>query len=809
MNEVVTTDNSRVRNSVHHALKLALAFSTALAAFSVPSFAAEDATADSKSATSALMEEITVTARKREESIEKTPISMSAYSGAAIEARGITNISDISRFTPNLVIQNNPSYGGSNSSAAVFIRGVGQKDFIATVEPGVGMYIDGVYMARSIGGLLDLVDVQRIEVLRGPQGTLFGRNTIGGAISITTEKPGPELGGKASATYGTDNRIEIKGSVNVPIANGLYMKVSGARFKQDGYVSQPATGQKLGDKDSWTGRAALRWVPTEKIEFNLAVDGTRTRENGAPLVVRGVNYNSAIFNPNNLPLLPPGSPATPGFYVINPPADVPTDNFSLLNNYVMTLLADAGNCLGLGSATYNPQGDQTNPACYGSQYFGESSKTSYGTVRSVSDSDIWGVNFTADWTVNDELKLKSITAYRKLKSTFQRDEDESPLGISALYDTMDEHQFSQELQLQGNSIGNKLKWILGAYYFDEHAVNPNIVDFFPVKILSGGSISNKSYAAFAQGTYSLTDQLNLTAGLRYTKDKKSFLPDQYVIDGKFTGLPAGFRVLPYTPVDTSVGKWTPMVNLAYQLTPDLMGYLTYSQGYKSGGFTQRVFPPLSATPTFNPETVKVYEGGLKWVGFDRKLHLNAAAYYTDYKDIQVQVFTGVAPVFRNAAKARIQGFEFDFQAAPGDGWFFEGSAGYTDPKFKEIGAGATELTVDSQFEKVSKWMLSAAISKEIPLSNYGSLMPRIDWSYRSHYFNDARNNPVIAQPGYHLFNANLTWNSPDEKWSLAGGVNNIFKNNYIIVGIWNPTVGDEMVMPNRGREWYTTLKAKF
>jgi iron complex outermembrane receptor protein len=800
-------NNCKIATNTSRVFKLGLMVTTVMTAFAAPAFAAEPQ--DQKSAASALMEEITVTARKREENIEKTPISMSAYSGAAIEARGVTNIADITRFTPNLVIQNNPSYGGSNSSAAIFIRGIGQKDFLATVEPGVGMYVDGVYMARSIGALLDLVDVQQIEVLRGPQGTLFGRNTIGGAISITTEKPGPDLGGKASATYGTDNRIDVKGSVNVPIANGLYLKVAGARFRQDGYVSMPATGQKLGDKDSWTGRAALRYVPNETVEFNLTMDGTRTRENGAPLVVRGVNFNSGIFNPQNLPLLPPGSPPTPGFYVINPPADVPTDNFSLLNNYVMTLLAQAGNCLGLGSPAYNPQGDQSNPACYGSQYYGEAKKTNYGTLHSISDSDIWGVNFSVDWNINDALRLKSISAYRKLKSTFQRDEDGSPLGISNLFDTMNQHQFSQELQLQGTTAGNKLKWILGAYYFDEQAVNPNIVDFFPVKILSGGTIWNKSYAAFAQGTYSITDQLNLTAGIRYTKDKKSFLPQQYVIDGKFTGLPPGFLVLPNEITKTSIDKWTPMVNLAYQWTESFMTYLTYSQGYKSGGFTQRVFPPLPATPTFNPETVRVYEGGFKWVGFDRKLRLNAAAYYTDYKDIQVQVFTGVAPVFRNAAKARIQGFEVDFQAAPGDGWFIEGGIGYTDPKFKEIGAGATELSVNSQFEKVSKWMLSAAISKEIKLGGYGSLMPRVDWSYRTHYFNDARNNPVIAQPGYHLVNGNIAWYSPDERWGVIAGVNNAFKNNYILVGIWNPTVGDEVIMPNRGREWYTTIKAKF
>ncbi len=241
------------------------------------------------STTSTLMEEVTVTARRREENIQDTPISIAAFSAAALEARGIERADDLARIVPNLVFQQNPGAGGSASNAAVFIRGVGQSDFIPTVDPGVGLYVDGVYVARSVGSLLDLVDIDHVEVLRGPQGTLFGRNTIGGAVSVTTQKPTFDaVSGTTSLLYGTDNRTEVKGRLNVPLAPSLAASISGALIKQDGYVDQILTGQKLGDHNNLVGKLALRWQGDGQ-ELNFSVDGTRTREAGPGICApRGV-----------------------------------------------------------------------------------------------------------------------------------------------------------------------------------------------------------------------------------------------------------------------------------------------------------------------------------------------------------------------------------------------------------------------------------------------------------------------------------------------------------------------------------------
>jgi iron complex outermembrane recepter protein len=756
------------------------------------------------------MEEVTVTARRREENIQDTPISISAYSGAALEARGIDRADDLAKIVPNLVFQQNPGAGGSESNAAVFIRGVGQSDFIPTVDPGVGLYVDGVYVARSVGSLLDLVDIDRVEVLRGPQGTLFGRNTIGGAVSVVTQKPTFDaVSGTTSALYGTDNRVEVKTRLNMPLTSSLAASVSAAVLKQGGYVDQVATGEWLGNHNDLVGKLAVRWKGDNQ-ELNFAVDGTRTRENGPAFVLKGVNFQSGLFNPQNLPLLPPGSPQTPGFYTINPPADVPSDNFSLFNNYFATLITKAGNCLGLGSPTYNPAGDQKNPACYGPQYaVGANQRLSYGTLPSYSNDNLWGTHLTYDWNITDALRLKSITAFRHLQSAFQRDGDESPLVIYQLTDELTQHQFSEELQLEGESFDKALKWVGGVYYFTEDAVNPNTVNFAPVEVLSGGEATTNSIAGFAQGTYDLTTQWSFTAGGRYTRDRKTFTPNQYVLDSKGGPFPDGLPVLPSFEVGATFSKFTPMANVSYHFNPNTMLYATYSQGFKSGGFTQRVFPPLPATPSFGPESVTSYEVGLKTSGLDNRFHVNVAAYRANYDDIQVQIFQAIAPITANGGQGRIQGFEFETQVSAGAGWFFEANAGFTDAGYTRIDPAAIGLTLESQFAFVSRWSGMVATEKEFQLGNLGRLSPRVQWTYRSSYFNDALNTPFEEQRSYGLVDASVKWNDSNSKYSANVGVKNAFNKAYDLAAYFTPGSGPFSEIPDRGREWYVSVKMDY
>ncbi|MBL0925356.1 MAG: TonB-dependent receptor [Sphingomonadaceae bacterium] len=841
--------------------------------------------------------EIIVTARKREEGLQDTPISISAFSAETLEARGTVRVDEIAAFTPNLQLFNSPGFGGTSASSAIYIRGVGQKDFSPFTEPGVGVYIDGVYVARSVGGIFDLVDVERIEVLRGPQGTLFGRNTIGGAVSITSKKPQlGEWSGKMSGSYGTDNKVNLKGAINIPLGERVAMNASLSYSKQDGYVTR-TDGIDLGNTNKLSWRGAIRFEPSDNLEINIFTDGQRVRENGPAFQLIGVNFNSQIFNPRGQSLggvaggprptrLAPVDVNAPG-YLINLPDTVgaqvgarrsyanpavtvlpsgqvvyssatgnaPVDNFSLLHNYLQTaqFLGSGGavgaQCFsGFGQA-YNPQAG-TAASCYGNQWV-RNDGTNAGTSPAYSRDNIWGVGGTIDLEISDNLSAKSITAYRDLGSSSARDGDHSPNRVIAYVDDpYNQWQISQEFQLQGESFNNRFNWIIGAYYFKEKGINLNEVDFTPIRFETGGRFENTSLAIFAQGTFELTDQLSVTPGLRWTRDRKKFFVDgRGILENKvsigdpstqtgvvdcgavtgnsalngltcFTGMVSsyavGTRVL-RGDATTSYKDLTPMLNVSYKWTPDLMMYLNYSEGFKGGGFTHRTLPLPQLpgdTPTFEPETVRVYEVGFKYSGVDRRFQLNGAFFYTDYKNLQIQVLEGAAPQIKNVGSARIMGLELEAKLAPAEGWLIEGGLGLLDDKYKEFDAGITAgfrdpLQLSDQFEQVSRVTANIGVQKQFQLGGLGSLTPRADWSYRSKTYFDAINTEVIAQQAYSQFNANLAWASEDGRFSLVFSVANLGDKKYLQSATYNETFGIYEGVYARGREWSGTLRAGF
>ncbi len=761
-----------------------------------------------ESRTAWLLEEITVTARKREEGLQSTPIAISAFSGKSLEYRGVTNVGEIAQFTPNLSFQNNPSFGGASNSAAIYIRGVGQKEFLPTVDPGVGLYVDGVYIARSVGGILDLVDVERVEVLKGPQGTLFGRNTIGGAISITTQKPHEELSGKMSATYGQDNRINLKASVNLPISDNFYSSYAVAYMKQDGYVMRD-DGVDLGDDDTLSGRASFLLIPNEDLEINFSIEGSRDRENGPALSLIGINY----AGPNPLSLSPPP-----------PMATIHNIGANLAAGGGPVPCAFPGNTLNLAV-----------PGCYDDRYVYDGGERTSGTAPAYSNSDLWAANLNIDWALSENVSLRSITAYRDLEATFSRDGDHSPHRIVHFGDIFEQEQFTQELQLLGSSFEDSLNWIAGLYYFKESGISTNELDFTISRFRSGGSYDNKSIAAFAQATYDATDDFHVTVGVRYTDETKKFKPDQIIHENYFalavgTGvsdaeapfLAAGTRVLPFLEKEVTYDNFDPYLNLSYDVNEDLMVYASYSEGFKSGGFSQRVFPPvvppftappgtpdIDLIPTFLPEFVQVYEVGFKYSGMEGKMHLNGAAYYTDYTDMQIQVFTSVAPITKNAGSATIKGFELEMQATPADGWFVEAGIGYIDAGYDELNFTETLVDINNNLDRVSKWTVSAALSKEIAMGNSGTIIPRIDWAYRSEFDNDAFNTPQIHQNGYSIVNANITWENADENLSLIAGVKNLTDEKFLQTGIIGDAFQQYEGLYDRGRQWYVTARFDF
>ena len=725
------------------------------------SLAAEDGGATKQLA----LEEVVVTARKREESLQDAPISIAAFSGADLEARQTSSISEIGSFTPNLVFDAAAPISGSNAAASIFIRGIGQTDFTFTTDPGVGLYVDGVYLARSVGGVLDLLDVERVEVLRGPQGTLFGRNTIGGAINLVSKKPSTEFGGNIAATVGTDNRIDLEGSIDIPITESLLSKFSLLSKNRDGYVTRLYDGVELGDNDSLSGRASFLWNATEQLSLDLTIDGTRAREETAPNTLIDVDGTAMPFS-------------------------------GLFNNAIV-----GGNCA-------PAPGSLDDPACYNQQWVTDSEYKTHATSESRSDYDVIGaaltINYEFDWA-----SLKSITAYRDMDAFFYRDADHSPHQIFETENDMEHEQLSQEFQLVGTGFDDRMNWIVGLYYFQEEGTDINNILTSVIDFQSGGSIDNDTTAIFTQVTYDLTDKLSLTGGLRYSDETKRFLPDQFVTDSGFLGVPVGTPLLPSIEEEIAIDETTPMVNLSYQWTEDVMVYGSYSEGFKSGGFTQRVFPPRSEIPTFLPEFAETYELGAKTTLMDGRIRLNGAVFFTEYADMQVVVQDAIASSTQNAAEAEIFGFELELKALLTESLGLDAGVGYVDAEYTKVSPDATEITVDKEFVNTPEWSLNASLYYDYQMEDRGTLSPRLDWSYRSEVYNNSINSENIVQDGYHLLNAYLSYEDAAMNWIVTFGVKNLTDERYFSSAYNNPSIGYSEALWAREREWSLKIQRQF
>ncbi len=728
-----------------------------------------------------------MTARKREENLQNTPLSISAFTANELEQRQIRSTDQLADVTPNLTFDAFAPSSGQNASSQIYIRGIGQSDFTAVTDPGVGLYIDGVYMARSIGGTMDFLDLERIEVLRGPQGTLFGRNTIGGAIALHTVRPDDQFGGSVEAQVGSDDMLYLTGDINIPITEGLYSKFSITQRDRDGYtdrvqhadrqldgVALPTDGKDLGDDNTFAARASFVWQPTETLNFFLTGDYTDESENGAPTTSRGLNDQQTFpshtnrFANTNCPLFPPPLPPGPA----------------------------------------NSTGG--NPLCINDTYQRDEFE-SEGNAEISSELEMWGVSLEANWEVADWLTVKSITAYRDIDAYSARDADGTPYQVFHTQDPFDQNQTSQELQFSGNT--DNLKWLVGLYYFEEDADNPNPVQLpEPTigKIISGGQVDNDNYAVFGQATYSLGEKWDLTAGIRYTDETKRFKPYSFA-DGDYTmggpGSPFvryfdcptgqepgcdgvngrlftdGDRLIPKGEYKEEFDDWTPMVNIAYQANDDVMLYTSYSEGFKSGGFDQRFIAPLPEPSSFDPEKAKTYEVGMKSSWMDNTLRLNVSAFYTDYEDIQIIVRQGFAPLTFNAGDAEISGFEIESTWIPTSAWIIQANVGYIDAEYSNLddSVQTVGITEDHALPQTPEWSGNLGIAYTGQIGGW-TVTPRVDWAYTDEVHNNAVNTPQLIQDSYSLYNAAITVLSEDEKWEFMLAGRNLGDETILVAG---------------------------
>lgn len=757
------------------------------------------------SAESVVLEEIVVTAQKRAENLQQVPVSVTAFTAASMDSRSMFNLANLSSFTPNVDINHGKGDGGS-TNAAVFIRGVGQNDFIFPTDPGVGIYIDGVYIARSIGGMLDLADVERIEVLRGPQGTLYGKNTIGGAINVVTTRPGEETSGEVKVTFGERDRGDIEASISGPLAeNKLYGKLALVSKNQDGYSERVSSDLDLGDTNVDAVRAGLNWVVSEDVSLYLSADASRIRQNGAP----GTLLETF---------------------------DAPGGLYGLYNGLAAPFV---GAQLGL------PPG-----SLFDDRWVTGDHEESNGTGPTEDENDSWGVTATLDWSVNESLSFKSITAYREMDATIRTDIDYSPFPIIHTDEEQEQEQFSQEFQFSGQSKDGSLNWLLGAYYLEEEisdlnqvllasgifdtlnvlpaAVVPLVPGFpcpapFPAPCVGGAgnplnalldldvrphtALDTTNWAIFLHMSYALTERVSLTLGGRYSYEEK-----EYFIDSVFPN--SGNIATPPTKDKQDWSKFTPKVGLDFQINNDLMVYASITQGQKSGGWNPRPLQPAEFK-RYDQEELTAYEVGLKSKLLDGRMTLNFAMFYSEYEDLQLFA-NSINPAngsllltVDNAGDVDLYGFELEIAARPVANLDLNFGVGYLENEYSSL-APNTGYSDNNELPQAPRWTVNAGAQYRFDLGgDMGWLTLRGDMSYRSKTYNDPQNTREIVQSGYSLFNARVSWTSPSETWESSVFVTNIGDKEYFTSAESIPAFGIRNAVYGRPREWGMSVTYHF
>ncbi len=764
---------------------IALAIGQVLAAAAAASLSTQ---AYAQAPGSSGLEEIIVTARKVEENLQQTPIAITALTGGALEDRQVFTTDVLDQVVPNLQFANNAPLAGNNSSSAVFIRGIGQTDPTSTVDPGVGLYVDDVYFGNAVGATMALRDVGSVQVLRGPQGTLFGRNTIGGAVIVTSKDPGDEFGGTVRATGGADSLIDAFVALDVPLSENFKTRTSVAMRKQDGYVTRP-DGTDLGDADTLSAATKWVWTPNEGTRAVLAFDYTKADENGAPLVFAAMN-EAATFP--RVASLDAGCPGLTDGAV--PPPGIP-------DQPAVPMIADP-RCAN----------DLQDAGPYGNN----------GTLPLYSTLDSWGGSLNLSFDLGDTWTLKSITAYREQDWTGARDADNTPLTILHTEYDVSGDQLSQELQLTYEtdfSVG-----VLGLYYFEQTSDDIATIELNPPppgvqRDSDDNKVDNASWAAFTQWTFNFTDRYALTVGGRYTEDRKGSYPDQ------FDYATPNVKQVPVRWYNETFSSFTPSASFAVQWTEDAMTYLSYSEGYKGGGWNSHfnaVLTPAQqdALQLFDQEDAETIELGAKF-DIGSTVRLNMAVFSSDYTNMQLTYRgpapAGVAPFITNAGETSIDGAEVELTWAPNEEWRVDGSAGYLDATIDSLTniplAVLPPGLVEGNFLPYApEWQMHLGVSYEGRIGAV-TIAPRVDASYQTTTYFDATNTPEISQlDNVTTVNASVSLTrGEDSPWKVILGLNNATDELYPVAGNSSLTTGSGYaeIAYARPREWFATFQYDF
>jgi iron complex outermembrane receptor protein len=683
------------------------------------------------------VEQVTVTAQKREQNLQSVPIAVSAFNADRLTDQATHSITDLTAMAPNVSLQ---VVGAYPYASTFFIRGLGFADVESTYEPAVGVEVNGVYLARNSGATTDFFDINSVEILRGPQGTLYGRNTIGGVVDIQTKQPTGVLDGEAMVTGGDNGRLEFRGAVDFPsIDDQFAARLSILTQNYDGYWYNTFDHSDVGGVRAFSGRATFAWTPVSNFNATLVLDGDRERDTGS-----GFTDASLPF----MVLSQLGYPAskTPAFQV-------------------------------------NEDG-----ALY-------------------QDFNNYGAALTANWNVGFAT-VTSVTGLRTFEEKAASDYDASPIPFFNALRDQTHHQISEELRLASSGT-NLVDYVFGVYYLHQryHITNSESgLVFGGLTVPENAGQANDAYAAFGQVDYHATDKLTFTAGGRYSYETKDFT----------------IQPLFYTTSESFSHNWgdfSPKFVVSYDWTPNLMTYVQYSQGFRSGGFDGRAASFQTVGP-YESETVDSYEAGVKSQWLDNRLRLNGDVFWSDYSNMQLgtQEFVNgtYQAVTKNAGRATIDGAELEADAVVFPGLTLNADLGFLDARFNQFTADLTGTGVVTNnaylpLPYAPKWSGSVGATY-LQQTGFGTLDYHADVTYSAKQFTSFSVYNGVSdfalRQSVTLIDLAVTWSDPDDRWNIGGWVKNlgnvIYQNNTFDVG---PLMADRIYAAPR--TWGVSVGVKF
>ncbi len=678
--------------------------------------------------------EIVVTARKREENLQEVPISVAVLNVDRLIEQGVQNVGALDTSLANVSIGGSLARGGN--AGAYSIRGVGEVSPDANRDPTVGLYVDDIYEGRSDGALLELVDIERVEVLRGPQGTLFGKNTAGGAIRVVSRRPSFDgASGSAEITGANHGEFGVALRGNVPLGATLAARVSLADHSNKGWFRNTYRNYLSGDDNVRGGRFQLRWQPADWADIDFSFDASRSKNRGGAVKLVEQGAATRVTSHDN----------------------ESTEPKYLTTNYV---LADPG-------ATVGPE----RPMNY--------------ERKSV------GLGLRGDFELADWLTARAILGYRQSDVTNHHDRDVSPARVYDYDQVQNLENYSAELQFLGKMTN--FNWVLGLYYFGEkprdtrniHEYSPSInTPPEPSDLINDYSVNADSYAAFFQGEYTIFKGLTATLGGRYTHETKSLFTIQ------INALTNPDTVLNQATGSGSWNNFSPYVALRYQWTPNIMTYGSWSRGFRSGGINnlfQATLPQNGITP-FGPETLSSFEAGARTSWFDDHLVANVSAFWSTYKDIQAtfNVTTGGSGrFFTNVGDGKINGGEVELRLVPFRPLSFTANMGWTNARYTRlnaVGGSVTGISLTQPFARTPKLSYSLGARYNQEFSGGSSLVYSINYGWKDDQRSTAQSTNSQLIPSYGLLSSRLQFTSGN-KWRLGVFCSNCANKRYLIGGI--------------------------